>query len=130
MDRKAEIILEKAICAKVVDCLLAAGYGVGVNDGEETTVVNSTDRAVIIEATFSTDEDYILAYTNGHKVGWVFLVWGNYTDLISDYTTNLEEALKPVNEFVRQLDDGSPAAYAEAFAQPRNAVSGTDGGDA
>lgn len=118
MNRNAEIIMEKAICAKLVDSLLAAGYRLGVNDGEETTVANSPDKTTVMAAVASTDEDHILVYKDGKRIGWVFLVWGNCTDIISNYTVNLEEAIAPVNAFVRKLDDGDPAAFAEAFAVP------------
>lgn len=89
--------IEELISKKVVDCLLKAGYAVGVNDGEDTTVKNSTNKHEIHKAMFSTDEDWILAYKDGKQVGWVRLVYGNNTDVICDYTVNLEDALKDAN---------------------------------
>lgn len=35
---------------------------------------------------------------------WVRLVPGNGPDVISDYTTNLETILKPVNDFAKQFE--------------------------
>ncbi|MEF2146662.1 MAG: hypothetical protein V3573_14545 [Desulfovibrionaceae bacterium] len=85
-------MIETQIATRVVNSLLDAGYTVGVNDGEEITVRRSTDRTEIMAALETTDEDYILAYdaTTGRNISWVWLVWGNDEDLITDYTVNLE----------------------------------------
>jgi hypothetical protein len=104
MSRKLEIELEMRICEKAVEGLLAAGYAVSVNDGEETTVKNCTDKSIIMDAVFTTDEDYLLAYKEGEEDGWVRLIWGNVQDLISDYTTNLEDAFKDANDFAASYD--------------------------
>jgi len=37
-----------------------------------------------------------------NKVGFIKLVAGNGSEIISDYSTNLEEVLKPVQEFCEQ----------------------------
>jgi hypothetical protein len=56
----------------------------------------SRDIVAITKAMFSTDEDRLLLDNNdGKRCGWVYLVWGNGADIISDYTTNLEDVLKP-----------------------------------
>ena len=104
MSRKLEIELEKKICEKVVDCLLDAGYSVGVYDGAQIVVENCADKRKIMRAVFSTDEDIIMAYKGGKRVGWVRLIWGNVQDLISDYSTNLDEVLKDALDFARSYD--------------------------
>lgn len=90
--------IEAQIAGRVVDGLLAAGYTVGVNDGEDTTVSRSTDRAEILGALETTGEDYILAYDaeSGRRIGWVWLVWGNEEDLITDHTVNLTPIIDPI----------------------------------
>lgn len=101
---------EGRICAHLVERLLAAGYRLSVDDGEETTVVRSRDRGAILEGLFTTDSDRILVYTPGaaRHAGWVSLVYGNDGhDVISDYTTSLTEELK------------ATCAYAERLAQGR-----------
>lgn len=98
MNRKLEIELEMKICSAVIDSLIAAGYKVGVNDGEDTTIKNSTDKEALMKAVFTTDEDYILAYKDNKQIGWVRLIYGNCADLISDYTCNLEDSIKPAND--------------------------------
>ena len=105
--------IEKAIATAAVDQLLAAGFRLGVNDGEEITIRQSTDKAAIMAALFTTDEDWLLVWDkgsvdgepvwNGHgaptskRTGhdhWVRFVYGNDGfDVISDYTVSLEEHL-------------------------------------
>lgn len=90
--------LEMNIAGRVVDALMAAGYTIGVNDGEELAVRHSTDRAEIMGALGTTGEDYVIAYDaeTGKKVGWVWLIWGNDEDLITDHTTNLTPIIDPL----------------------------------
>ena len=99
------IAIERRICKRLVDVLLDEGYGVGVNDGEETTVKNSLDAKEIMSAIQTTDEDYILVYKAGKRIGWVRMIWSNGTEVLTDYTTNLEDVLKPVNDYINLLDN-------------------------
>jgi hypothetical protein len=97
---------EGKVARKAVDALLAAGFTVGVNDGEETVLKHSTSVNEIMGALFSTDWDYLYAYdaTTKKRVGWVHLVYGNEGhDLVSNYTTNLEDAIAPANVYADQL---------------------------
>lgn len=98
--------IEQEIALTVVDELLKAGYLLGVNDGEETTVHYSRNRGDIENALFTTDEDWLLVYedadqddplnvvtgTEDDKADWwVRLVYGNDGwDVISDYSPALE----------------------------------------
>jgi hypothetical protein len=59
--------LEKLIAKQCIADLLAAGWLVSVNDGEETTVLDSTDPETILAAMFTTDEDYL--YVRAAKLG-------------------------------------------------------------
>lgn len=85
-------VIEKIIVGKLVEGFLAAGFALSVNDGEETTVQRSTDRAAIFSALHSTDEDYLIVHpANGTKrIGWVRLIWGNDHHIISDFTAKPE----------------------------------------
>jgi len=116
MSRKLEIELEKKICRKAAIGLLQAGFTVGVNDGEETVLERSTSMKEIMDAVFSTDEDYLYAYNSkddfplsgkksGERVGWVLLIWGNVDCLISNYSVNMEDALKNANSFAEKYSD-------------------------
>jgi len=102
------IEMEGKVARKTVDALLDAGFTIGVNDGEETVLKHSTSVNAIMGALFSTDSDYVIAYnaTTQKRVGAVHLVYGNEGhDLISDYSTSLEAALKTAE------------AYADALAE-------------
>lgn len=104
--------IEQTITRKVVDVLLAAGYLLGVNDGDETVVHHSTNKKVILDALFNTDEDYLYVYEDDDKGDptnvlyderpnyWVRLVYGNDGwDVISDYSS--------VDHLDKYLGDGT-----------------------
>jgi len=91
---------EMLITGRLVKAFLDAGYNLGVNDGEDTTVKDCADYKTIIGAMCTTDHDYLLVYDNGKKIGWVMLVWGNDTDVISDLTVNLTHIVDPVSDWV------------------------------
>lgn len=103
---RLERMIEKLIAKELVTRALAAGYKVSVNDGEETTLRKSTDLAKIMAAMFTTDEDTLHIDTPGYK-GWIELIYGNDgTDVIHDYSTNLEELVAPVMELADKIDQG------------------------
>lgn len=87
---------ERKIIHKLVDDALAAGYSISVTDGEETTVTQSRDRAVILGAMATTGEDVLTIWdpnagaTVGvsKRLGAVWFIYGNDADIISDYTVN------------------------------------------
>jgi len=85
-------ILEDAIIGKVVTALVDDGFRL------ETSPQAGGGS-------------YIYAVENGGKKPpegfdfWVCIVPGNGTSVISDYSVNLEETLKPVNEFAAQFEE-------------------------
>lgn len=98
-------LIEKIIVGRLVTDLLAAGYKLRVYDGEEYATDWTTDAAAIYEVLSSTEMDRLDATKDGSKIiAWIVLVWGNDTDIISDYTTSLEATMKPINEFVNTLE--------------------------
>ena len=102
-------LIEKMVAERCIHDLLAAGYSLSVNDGEETTLHRCTRPAVILAAMATTDEDYLLVRplgTNTPRIGWVRFIYGNSGwDVINDYTTNLEAALAGTNALADQLSD-------------------------
>lgn len=105
----AHQIIEKLIFKSVVNAALHQGYAISLNDGEETTVRRSRDPKELLDAAFSTDEDYLFLHEGDEKAryGWIHFVYGNDgTDVISDYTTNLDELLDPINKRIEKLDAG------------------------
>jgi hypothetical protein len=86
---------ERQIIVLLVEDCLAAGYALGVNDGEETTLEDSTDEEKIFAAMSTTDEDFLILNKRDEAgeildKGWIRLVYGNDGYVISNYTVNLE----------------------------------------
>lgn len=99
------IKIEGKIAKKTISVLLAQGFELAVFDCEEITVPRCRDATKLYDAMFTTDDDRLFVYKPGEegRFGWVWFVYGNSGwDVISDYTTNLEEALKPVNEYAEK----------------------------
>lgn len=97
--------LERRIALRIITGLLAAGYEVTL---EEVYEVPTTDRRVLMDNLFLMDEDRIYVHRKGEATpfGWVYLVYGNSGwDVINDYTTNLEELMKPVIEAADKLEE-------------------------
>lgn len=72
--------------------ILAKGYSITVNDGEEDVVIRSKNMSDIRAALFSTDEDYLYVYGDDSKnqVGCIYLVYGNAPDgseVVCDHST-------------------------------------------
>jgi len=85
--------VERQIIVTLVEDLLAAGYKVGVNDGEEKVLEPCSNAPRIFAVMSTTDEDYLLTRKKGEKDGWIRLIYGNHCDVISDYTVNIPEAV-------------------------------------
>lgn len=110
-DLARRIRTEGKIARKLVSELLARGFTVSVNDGEEWTVNRSTDKAEIIGALFSTDEDVIRGFRpDGPTIGMAYLVYGNDGyDVINDYTCDgeMEKIMEEViNPYCDKLEEG------------------------
>ena len=102
------ISIEDQIIQATIKMLLAYGHLLSVNDGEETTVVKSVDKAVIFNAMKTTDEDYLKVYSNapGHDfIGWVRFIYGNDgIDVINDYTTTVESVMVKINKMIDEYE--------------------------
>ncbi len=102
--------LDRRVARRTIKTLLEAGYALGVNDGEETTLERCRTAKTVFDAMFSTDEDYLLVYKKNdagrfHRCGWVRFIYGEYGwDVINDYTMNLDEVLKPVHAYTDKLE--------------------------
>lgn len=101
---RERIKLEVRIVKKVIDAVLAAGHAISVYDGEEWAIKRSTNKSDILNACFSTDDDqFRIRDKEGNYVGWIHFVYGNDGhDVISDYSTDIEELLKPINDYADQ----------------------------
>lgn len=104
------ISIETQIIKATIGALLAPGFELGVNDGEETTVSRSRNADEIFDAMKTTDEDYLYVYRVEPEgslmkphMGWVRFIYGNDdTEVINDYSMNLE----PIMALILDLIDG------------------------
>lgn len=93
--------VEKIIARRVVLDAINAGYALNINNGGDTNEMpqNSTKAKDVLAEMFATDDEHLLFYKNGKCVGWVYFVYGNDGyDVVSDYTTNLDEVMNGANE--------------------------------
>jgi len=102
--------IEKRIVYRVVTDLLAAGYVITVYDGQDEVLVGITDEKLIWPALSSTDADTLRVSKRGSHpatprgTSFVYLVWGNDCDVISDYGVSLEHVLLDANRLAEELD--------------------------
>lgn len=122
-------IVEALIINRLLTALLAAGYAIKVNDGEDDVTNYLIDRVKIAEAMNTTDEDRLIVKLGGHK-GFISLIYGNEADIISDYTINLEDVVGPVQAY-SELYDGATIDFGKwvKFQAPRAVVHIKQNGD-
>lgn len=92
------ITIEEQITRKLITALLAAfpDQNIVVDDEEgDITDAPTRDADEIFEACRAVDMARV-SLEDGR--GWVMLVNGNGEDVISDYTTDLEDVLAPLND--------------------------------
>lgn len=95
--------IDRLVATRVVVDLLAAGYLISVNDGEETILVASNDEAAILEAMGTTDEEWLTAHKDGRNA-CVFIVYGNGCDCISDCSVSLVHVLQPAQDYASKFE--------------------------
>lgn len=104
---KLRQMVERRIVRKVILAGRKAGFTFNVaNGGDHPELPDPTnDVRNILGAMFATDDEHLLFYKDGKRVGWVYFIYGNGNgglDVISDCTTNLEPVLAPVCDWVNQ----------------------------
>ena len=93
--------VEHDIVTRTVDALADAGYALK----EQEDGNYSDTREQLLALLFDLDDALLLVSRgNGGADGWVRFVFGNDGyDVISDYTTNLESVLAPINAYADTL---------------------------
>lgn len=105
-DLAKRIEIEKKIAKKILAALVAAGYLVRIHDGEEWAGKRTADDKEAFKQMFSTDDDLIAVYKPDEKehFAWIQLIYGNCGfDVIHDYTTNLEDLVKPIMDYAETI---------------------------
>ena len=99
---------EAKIINKIITSALKSDYSISVFDGEDYSLLRSTTRKEIKAECFATDETTLMFNRrdfDAAKVGWVWLIHGNGSDVISDYTDNpeTEAILENANRYAEEL---------------------------
>lgn len=96
------IDVERRIVEKVVDTLLSRGWRLNLMNGGEGYELPewTSDRATILAVMMETNDEYLHARKVGHRLQYVFFVYGNSGyDVVSDYTIGLDIEMEIVNNF-------------------------------
>lgn len=97
--------VERIICRRFILDAIAAGCQVAVNNGEEETTP-SASLADILAAMFATDEEHLILYREGKRIGWAFMVYGNSGhDVISDYSVSIEPIISGALRLADKYED-------------------------
>jgi hypothetical protein len=101
--------LEQRIVKRVVDVLLANGYALRVDDGEDYRPNEpTTDRRAILAELAATDDDTletVRTVDGSVKRSFVRFVYGNSGyDVIADYGMSLDSLLEPITDYASTLE--------------------------
>jgi hypothetical protein len=115
--------IESLIARLVVRKLLAAGYSIEVQNGEETVLQPSRTYRTILEAMATTDEEHLIARKPRAQASFVTLYYGNGEDVIHDFGVTLEPVLDGANaeaayKAAREAMDKAHPAF-EGVRRPR-----------
>ena len=104
------IAVEQEIVTRTIDALLAAGYLLQADIQGGSVVIPTADRTQLLAELMEVDDEFLgvwFGYPAGGDLrpdAWVRFVYGNDGwGVVSDYTTNLEAVLAPVNAYAEQL---------------------------
>lgn len=107
---RARISIERRICRRTIKVLHEAGYSLRVHSGDEWETKRGATEGMLMRALFNLDDALLTVHrgkgdgAHSRHFAWVRFVFGNDGwDVISDYTTNLEDVLKPVNDYAEGL---------------------------
>lgn len=104
---KARGRMEASIVLRLLETLIAAGYSLAVDDGDGDAQAGTVEK--LAEIVFSVDSALVEVSEGRKWLGTVSLVLGNDGyDVIADYHTTLESALRNVNDYADRLAEGGP----------------------
>jgi hypothetical protein len=108
---RPRIRIELLIAHKTIQTLVAAGFKLQADNGEERTKWGATEPE-LIDNLFACDESHLYACKIGTgRTSFVFFVLGNDGyDVINDYGTSLEPQMAEVNAFAERFEAHEPHA--------------------
>ncbi len=81
-------MLQEQIINNLLAAILAGGYSITVNDGDDDVLKYSTDTTRIINNMGATDTDLLKVYQGTEYIGFILLVPGNGDDIVSNHSGN------------------------------------------
>jgi hypothetical protein len=122
-DLKMRMSVERAIVKRVIHDLLANGCTLWIDHDQEGGRIDIKDTSKeTLDEMFACDEDRLYVEFCGWR-GWVFFVYGNDGhDVISDYTTNLENMLKGANALANRAEYHPHEVAASDILEQRDAL--------
>ena len=100
------ISIETQIIKATIDTLLDDGLSIAVHDGEDIALHRTRNANAILKAMRTTDEDYLIVWRGVISCGWVRFIYGNDdTEVINDYTVNLENTMDPIFKMINKYED-------------------------
>ena len=96
MNVKMRQLVERRIARRLVMDAIAVGYAINIDNGGDDYELPapSVKTKEILDTMFATDDEKLVMFKDGKRMGWVWFVYGNDGwDVISDYTTNLEHIM-------------------------------------
>ena len=100
---------ETGLARRVILDAIKAGYSVNVDNGGDSEELPSpsTNPTEVLGVMFAADDEHLIMYKGGKRVGWVHLVYGNGGwDAISDYTYNLEPIMERASVLSEAYEKG------------------------
>lgn len=105
--------IERNIVRKIVGNALRAGYRLNIhNGGDGMELPGPTDSMdLLMRELFATDEEHLIVYENGQRIGFIFMIYGNGNmglDVVSDYADKpkIRAIVEPVMDSIRRLEQG------------------------
>jgi hypothetical protein len=110
---------ERAHACNLVKQLIADGFTLAVNDGEEWTVTRCTDADTVIDALATTGEDYLKVFRSEDDVhSTLQLIWGNCKsgmELVADYSFGTDYGLKVVDDIIDKVYNQTYPKHSSAY---------------
>lgn len=108
MDIQTRIQVERLIVKSAMDSLIEQGYSVATYVDNDLSELSTPTRNIdeIMDLLMESDEDTVIVSRRGSRIGTLQFVYGNDGwDVLSDYSTTLEDALQRTGSLAERLQE-------------------------
>lgn len=81
-------MLQDLIITNLIAAIIAGGYTITVNDGDDNVLYKSIDTTRIRSAMGSTETDVLNVYNGNQYIGFILLIPCNGDDIVSNHSGN------------------------------------------